>query len=37
MTAAMKKTRTRLVRWFKSFHEKNWPPYRYYEHSLYDA
>jgi len=24
-------------RWSKTFHEKNRPPYRYYEHGLYDA
>jgi hypothetical protein len=27
----------RLARWFKTFREKNRPPYRYGEHSLYDA
>ena len=27
----------RLARWFKTFREKNRPPYRYHEHSLYDA
>jgi hypothetical protein len=35
--AAMKKTGTRFVGWFKKFREKNRPPYRWYEHSLYDA
>jgi hypothetical protein len=34
---AMKKTGTRLARWFKTFREKNRPLHRYYEHSLYDA
>jgi hypothetical protein len=35
--AAIKKTGTRLARWFKAAREKNRPPYRWYEHSLYDA
>jgi hypothetical protein len=34
---AMKQTGTRFARWFKTFREKNRPPYRYYEHSMYDA
>jgi hypothetical protein len=34
---AVKKTGKRFARWFKAFREKNRPPYRYYEHSLYDA
>jgi hypothetical protein len=35
--AGTKQIGKRLTRWFKTFHEKNRPPYRYYEHSLYDA
>jgi hypothetical protein len=35
--AAIKKTGTRLARWFKAVREKNQPPYRWYEHSLYNA
>jgi hypothetical protein len=34
---AIKKTGTRLIRWFKQFREKNRPPRRWYEHSMYDA
>jgi hypothetical protein len=34
---AIKKTGTRLTRWFKQFREKNRPPHRWYEHSMYDA
>ena len=34
---AMKKTGKRFARWFKQFRENNKPPFRYYEHSLYDA
>jgi len=37
MTAAMKKTGTRFSRWFKTFREKNQPPYGWYEHGLYNA
>jgi hypothetical protein len=37
MTKAMKKTGRRFAQWFKTFREKNPPPYRWYEHSLYDA
>jgi len=37
MIKAVKKTGTRLVRWFKALQEKNRPPYRWHEHSLYDA
>jgi hypothetical protein len=37
MTVSMKKTGTRLARWFNTYREKNRPPYRWYEHSLYDA
>jgi hypothetical protein len=29
MTAAVKKTGTRLVRWFEEFRRKNRPPYRW--------
>jgi hypothetical protein len=32
MTALIKKTRSRMVRWFKRFSEKNRSPYRWYEH-----
>jgi hypothetical protein len=35
--AATKKIGRRLVRWFKTFREQNRPPYKYHEHSLYDA
>ena len=35
MTAAVKKTSTRLVRWFEEFRRKNRPPYKWYEHDLY--
>lgn len=34
---AMKQTGTRFVGWFKTFREKNRQPYRYHEHSMYDA
>ena len=37
MTATMKKAGKRFAQWFKTFRDKNRPPYRYYEHSLYDA
>jgi len=37
MTKAVKNTGTRVVRWFKALQEKNRPPYRWYEHGLYDA
>ncbi len=37
MTKAMKKTGRRFAQWFKTLREKNRPPYRWYEHSLYDA
>ena len=37
MTKAAKNTGLRVVRWFKALREKNRPPYRWYEHSLYDA
>ncbi len=37
MSAAIKRTSARFTRWFKAFREKNRPPYRWYEHSLYDA
>jgi len=37
MTAAVKRTSKTFVQWFKAFRDKNRPPYRYYEHSLYDA
>jgi len=33
----VKQTGKRLTRWFKQFREQNRPPYRYYEHGLYDA
>jgi hypothetical protein len=35
MTAAVKKTGMRLVRWFEEFRRKNRPPYKYYEHDHY--
>jgi hypothetical protein len=35
MTAAVKTTGTRLVRWFEEFRRKNRPPYKWYEHDLY--
>ena len=35
MTAAVKKTGTRLVRWFEEYRRKNRPPYKWYEHELY--
>ena len=35
MTAAVKKTGTRLVRWFAEFQRQNRPPYKWYEHDLY--
>jgi hypothetical protein len=35
MTAAVKNTGTRLVRWFEEFRRKNQPPYKWYEHDLY--
>lgn len=35
--STVKKTGKRFARWFKAFREKNRPPFRYYEHSLYDA
>ena len=35
--AATKKIGKRFVRWFKTVREQNRPPYRHYEHSLYDA
>jgi hypothetical protein len=35
--AAIKRTGTRFARWFKKFQEKNRPPYRWHEHSPYDA
>jgi hypothetical protein len=35
MTAAVKRTGTRLVRWFGELRRKNRPPYKWYEHDLY--
>jgi hypothetical protein len=35
--AAIKKTGARVVRWFRQYQEKNRAPYRWHEHSLYDA
>ena len=32
-----KQRSTRIARWFKTFRDKNRPPYRYYEHGLYEA
>lgn len=37
MNTAMTKAGRHLAEWFKAFRAKNRPPYRYYEHSLYDA
>ena len=37
MTAAVKKSGKHFVRWFRKFQDKNRPPYRWYEHSYYDA
>jgi len=37
MTKAVKSTGKRVAQWFKALQEKNRPPYRWYEHSLYDA
>jgi hypothetical protein len=37
MTTAMKNTGGRFRQWFKTFREKNRPPYRWYEHGYYDA
>jgi hypothetical protein len=37
MTKVIKKTGTRFARWFNTYREKNRPPYRWYEHGLYDA
>jgi len=34
MATAMKKAGTRLREWFKTFREKNRPPYRWYEHAI---
>jgi hypothetical protein len=35
MTKTTKTPGTRLTRWFKTFREKNRPPYRWYEHDGY--
>jgi hypothetical protein len=35
MTATVKKTGSRVARWFKGFSDKNRPPYRWYEHDYY--
>jgi hypothetical protein len=35
--AATEQIRKRLARWFRTFRETDRPPYRYHEHSLYDA
>jgi hypothetical protein len=37
MAKVMKNSGIRVVRWFKALKEKNRPPYRWYEPSLYDA
>ena len=37
MTTAIKKTGARFRQWLKTFRENNRPPYRWYEHSYYDA
>jgi hypothetical protein len=35
MADLVKKRRSRFVRWFKKFSERNKPPYRWYEHDHY--
>jgi hypothetical protein len=35
--AATRKIGKQFARWFKTFREQNRPPYKYHEHSLYDA
>jgi len=35
MAALVNKTRSRFVRWFKTFSDKNRPPHRWYEHDHY--
>jgi hypothetical protein len=35
--AATRKIGKRFARWFRAFGEQNRPPYKYHEHSLYDA
>jgi hypothetical protein len=34
MAALIKKTGSRIGRWFKQFREKNRPPYRWYDHDI---
>jgi hypothetical protein len=35
MVGLAKQTKSRLVRWFKGFTEKNKPPHKWYEHDHY--
>jgi hypothetical protein len=35
MVALAKQTKSRLVRWFKGFRERNKPPHKWYEHDHY--
>ena len=35
MVALAKQTKSRLVRWFKEFKERNRPPHKWYEHDHY--
>lgn len=35
MAATTKKTKSRLVRWFKDFRQRNKPPHQWYEHDHY--
>jgi hypothetical protein len=35
--AAIRKGTKQFTRWFKNFRDANRPPYRWYEHGLYDA
>ena len=37
MTKTARMTGARVVRWFKTVRERNRSPYRWYEHSFYDA
>ena len=35
--ATIRKGTTQFTRWFKKFREANQPPYRWYEHGIYNA
>jgi hypothetical protein len=37
MTAAVKESGARFVKWFKEFRQKNRPPYRWYEYDYYGS